>query len=75
MPKVVSRERLVVDPFAGSNTTGYVAECLGRNWIAVDLDSSYVAASKLRFSAGGSDRGRRRTRSDSQSSLPFDSVA
>ena len=66
---------LVVDPFAGSNTTGYVAESLGRNWIAVDLDRSYIAASKLRFTAGGGGRERKRTRSDSQSSLPFEPLA
>lgn len=40
---------LVVDIFAGSNTTGDVAERLGRRWIACDLDTSYVAASVFRF--------------------------
>lgn len=40
---------LVVDIFAGSNTTGEVAERLGRRWIACDLDRSYVAASIFRF--------------------------
>jgi DNA modification methylase len=40
---------LVVDFFAGSNTTGAVAEKLGRRWMACDLDRSYVAASALRF--------------------------
>ncbi|HEV2249510.1 MAG TPA: site-specific DNA-methyltransferase [Candidatus Limnocylindria bacterium] len=40
---------LVVDLFAGSNTTGAVAEKLGRRWMACDLDRSYVAASALRF--------------------------
>jgi DNA modification methylase len=66
---------LVLDPFAGSNTTGFVAEGLGRHWLAVELDSSYVAASKLRFSAGGAGRERKRTHSGTQSTLPFDSVA
>ncbi len=40
---------LVVDIFAGSNTTGKVAEQLGRRWIAMELDASYVASSSLRF--------------------------
>lgn len=40
---------LVVDIFAGSNTTGEVAEKKGRNWLACDLDRGYLAASALRF--------------------------
>lgn len=40
---------LVIDIFAGSNTTGAVAEALNRRWLAFDLDQSYLAASALRF--------------------------
>ncbi|TYC68301.1 site-specific DNA-methyltransferase [Stappia sp. BW2] len=40
---------LVVDIFAGSNTTGQVAETLGRRWMSFDLDLQYVAASSFRF--------------------------
>ena len=40
---------LVVDPFSGSNTTGSVAEALGRRWIAVDVEHTYVRASAVRF--------------------------
>jgi len=40
---------LVVDPFAGSNMTGNVAEQLSRQWIAIEKRGDYVAASKLRF--------------------------
>jgi site-specific DNA-methyltransferase (cytosine-N4-specific) len=40
---------LVVDPFAGSNTTGRVAEDLGRRWIATELSDLYARASGLRF--------------------------
>jgi site-specific DNA-methyltransferase (cytosine-N4-specific) len=40
---------LIVDIFAGSNTTGEVAELRGRRWIACDLDRDYLAASALRF--------------------------
>lgn len=40
---------LVVDPFAGSNTSGWVAESLNRRWLAVDLEEAYVRASGVRF--------------------------
>lgn len=40
---------LVLDPFGGSNTTGFCAEKLGRRWIAVDIDGQYGRQSKLRF--------------------------
>jgi hypothetical protein len=40
---------LVLDPFAGSNTTGAVAEKLGRHWISIEADASYITASRARF--------------------------
>lgn len=40
---------LVVDIFAGSNTTGMVADSLGRRWLAFDESRDYVASSALRF--------------------------
>lgn len=40
---------IVLDPFAGSNTTGRVAENLGRRWISVDIVDAYVRASSIRF--------------------------
>ncbi len=40
---------LVLDFFAGSNTTGMVSEALGRRWIAFELDEGYFAASVFRF--------------------------
>ena len=40
---------LVIDPFAGSNTTGFAAETLGRNWRAFDMETKYAEHSKLRF--------------------------
>lgn len=39
----------VVDIFAGSNTTGFVAEQLERNWIAFEKDPAYLASSAFRF--------------------------
>lgn len=40
---------LVLDPFAGSNTTGRVAETLDRRWLAFELDENYIKASQFRF--------------------------
>jgi len=40
---------LIVDPFAGSNTAGFVAEKLDRRWIAMELVEEYLEASKFRF--------------------------
>jgi len=40
---------LVADPFAGSNTTGAVAEELGRRWLSIEKDATYAADSELRF--------------------------
>ena len=40
---------LVVDVFAGSNTTGAVAEAEGRRWLAFEERTDYVAASAFRF--------------------------
>lgn len=40
---------LVLDPFAGSNTTGYVAESLGRRWLSFEVEEKYVLGGKLRF--------------------------
>jgi DNA modification methylase len=40
---------LVLDPFAGSCTTGAVAERLGRRWIGIEAQESYVQQSRLRF--------------------------
>ncbi len=46
---------LVVDIFAGSNTTGKAAESLGRRWRAYDLNREYLAASAFRFLDNASD--------------------
>jgi DNA modification methylase len=42
-------EDLVIDPFAGSNTTGAVCEQEGRRWLAMEIEEEYLTASKLRF--------------------------
>lgn len=44
---------LVLDPFGGSNTTGFVAEKLGRRWISMDTMPIYAEHSKIRLSELG----------------------
>jgi site-specific DNA-methyltransferase (cytosine-N4-specific) len=40
---------LVLDFFAGSNTTGAAAEAAGRRWMAFEASAEYLAASVFRF--------------------------
>lgn len=40
---------LVLDPFAGSNVTGEIAEGLNCRWIAIELVKDYLEGSKFRF--------------------------
>ena len=40
---------LVLDPFAGSNTTGFSAEKLNRKWIGIDTSREYGLQSMIRF--------------------------
>lgn len=46
---LTDEDDLVVDPFAGSNTTGRVAQDQRRRWLGFDLDDGYVSASRFRF--------------------------
>ena len=45
---------LVLDPFAGSNTTGYSAAVAARNWVGIDAQDTYVEQSLIRFDNQGS---------------------
>jgi len=40
---------LILDPFAGSNTTGYVAEKLKRKWLSIEVSKDYAYNSIIRF--------------------------
>ena len=42
---------LVLDPFAGSNTTGFVAELLNRRWTSIEIKEEYGIQSEIRFEA------------------------
>jgi site-specific DNA-methyltransferase (cytosine-N4-specific) len=46
---LTDRDDLVLDPFGGSNTTGYAAALSRRRWVTIDAKSDYVEQSKLRF--------------------------
>lgn len=46
---LTDEDDLVLDPFAGSNTTGAVAEDLGRRWLSFESVRDYAANSRLRF--------------------------
>lgn len=43
---------LIVDPFAGSNVTGAVADLQGRRWLTSETESRYVEGSAIRFELG-----------------------
>ena len=40
---------IVLDCFAGSNTTGFCAGKLDRRWISIEADKDYYLGSKYRF--------------------------
>lgn len=40
----------IVDPFMGSGTTGVACKMLGRDFIGIDMDSTYVAIAEQRIS-------------------------
>lgn len=40
---------LVLDPFAGSNTTGAIAQVLGRRWMGIEASKEYAQGSRGRF--------------------------
>jgi site-specific DNA-methyltransferase (cytosine-N4-specific) len=46
---LTDEDDLVFDLFAGSNTTGLVAETLGRRWISSELSEEYLEGSTFRF--------------------------
>ncbi|HEX3883575.1 MAG TPA: site-specific DNA-methyltransferase [Stellaceae bacterium] len=44
--------QLVVDPFAGTGTTGLAAEQLGRRWLTIEVDPKYAAVIPSRHESG-----------------------
>ncbi|MBU2009849.1 MAG: site-specific DNA-methyltransferase [Chloroflexi bacterium] len=46
---LTDEDDLVLDPFAGSNVTGFCAEATGRQWVAIEANASYGRQSLVRF--------------------------
>lgn len=46
---LTTKDKLVLDPFAGSNVSGAAAEKLGRHWISVEPLKRYISSSRGRF--------------------------
>jgi DNA modification methylase len=46
---LTGKDDIVLDPFAGSNTTGEVCESLQRKWLSIEIDKEYIEGSKLKF--------------------------
>ncbi len=46
---LTTRGDRVFDPFGGTNTTGYVAERLGRKWLTTEISRKYRRQAQLRF--------------------------
>ena len=41
---------VVLDPFFGSGTTGWVAQKLRRKWLGIELNSEYIEIANKRLS-------------------------
>lgn len=59
---LTDKNDLVMDPFAGSNTTGATAESLGRRWLSVEPMIQYAAASVAHFDANAAETFLKRVR-------------
>lgn len=57
-------EDLVVDPFAGSLTTGEAAELLERRWVCIEKDPEYIRGGLGRFEANPDEQRRLGTQRD-----------
>lgn len=49
---LTDEDDVVLDIFGGSNTTGFAAEALKRNWLTFEISHDYLASSVLRFLEG-----------------------
>ena len=46
---LTQEDDMVLDPFAGSNVTGYTAEISNRRWVSVEKERKYACAAMSRF--------------------------
>jgi DNA modification methylase len=61
---LTEKKDLIFDPFAGSNTTGAVAEKLGRRWLSVEANPDYAKGSKGRFAPNNKTKSPKSKRKD-----------
>jgi site-specific DNA-methyltransferase (cytosine-N4-specific) len=47
---LTDEDDLILDPFSGSNTTGYCAEKLNRKWVSFEVKEDYINQAIIRFS-------------------------
>ncbi len=47
---LTDEDDIILDPFSGSNTSGYCAEKLNRNWISFEIMQEYINQAIIRFS-------------------------
>ena len=45
-------DKIILDPFGGSNTTGSVAQAKGHRWVVFEQEDEYMRGSMLRFIEG-----------------------
>ncbi|MGH2348553.1 MAG: DNA methyltransferase [bacterium] len=70
-----NKQDLVIDPFAGTGTTAYAAQKLGRKWLAADLGDTSAAARRIKDLLSGtvahweSARGNGRSRTQPHNAL------
>jgi site-specific DNA-methyltransferase (cytosine-N4-specific) len=53
---LTSKNDLVLDPFSGSNTTGAIANKLGRRWLSIEASPVYAAAGVANFDTASADK-------------------
>ena len=46
-----NQQDIVLDPFFGTGTTGYVAQKLGRQWIGIEQNSDYIQLASQRLNS------------------------
>jgi DNA modification methylase len=51
---LTDEDDIILDIFAGSNTTGFTAEGLNRKWLSFEINQEYLASSIFRFLEGQS---------------------
>jgi DNA modification methylase len=71
-------EDIILDPFFGTGTTGAVAKKLGRHWIGIETESSYITIAKQRINTvqiiGGNKNSPGLDHQDKVKRIPFSAL-